>query len=161
MYNASQKMLDVQLSNSAPGTVLWQWLKNGTPAQDFSIEEKHDFVYIRTHTGNLYLTVDVPDGPTIPPPQGFGIKQDVKYEGANELTNPQKFNSKYQLWKLTPTGTTATDKNMYIISNAAFPDKVLQPASIADAGALIVLASVAGPGVLANAWTITSPVIDA
>jgi phospholipase C len=157
MYNASQKMLDVQGANTAPGTLLWQWNKNGTPAQDFSIEEKHDVVYIRTHTGNLYLTVDVPDGATIPPVQGFGIKQDVKYEGGKALIDPKKFDSRYQLWKLTPTGTTVADKNMYVISSVAFPDRVLQPVNLAGAGALIVLAGKAGAGGLSNAWRITSP----
>ena len=88
----------------------------------------------------MYLTVDVPAGQTIPPDQGFGIKQDVKYEGAQEVIDPAKFNSKYQLWKLKPTGTTAADKNMYTIINAAFPDRVLQPINLADAGAPIVLA---------------------
>jgi len=159
MYNASQKMLEVQLANSAPGTVLWQSLKNDLAAQDFSIEEKRDFVYIRTHTGNLYLTVDVPAGQTIPPDQGFGIKQDVKYEGGQEVIDPATFNSKYQLWKLKPTGTTAADKNMYTIINAAFPDRVLQPINLADVGALIVLARPSAAGGLSNAWMITSPVV--
>ena len=116
-------------------------------------------MYLRTHTGNLYLTVDRPDGQTMPPVQGFGIKQDVKYEGGPEVIDPARFNSKYQLWKLKPTGTTAADKDMYVIINAAFPDRVLQPVNLVDAGALIVLAVPPVAGGLSNAWQITSPAI--
>src|SRR5262245_18666733 len=106
MYNASHKMLDVQSGSTAPGTMLWQWDKNGTAAQDFSFEDAgNGFVYIRTHPGNLYVTVAVPD-PVLtteaspPPLQSFSIKQEVKYTGGIVVTN--KFNPAYQQWKLTP-----------------------------------------------------------
>ena len=52
-----QKRLDVQFASVAPGTVLWQYDPNDTVAQQFSFEDAGGgFVYIRTHTANLYLT---------------------------------------------------------------------------------------------------------
>ena len=59
VYGASQKRLDVQFAGVAPGTVLWQYDPNDTVAQQFSFEDAGGgFVYIRTHTANLYLTAE-------------------------------------------------------------------------------------------------------
>jgi len=97
MYNASRKVLDVPGGNPAVGTLLWQWDKNDTDAQHFSFEDAGDgLVYIRTHCGNLYLTVAVPPpvvttGGAPALAQAFGIKQDVKYKagGIVSVNNQQ------------------------------------------------------------------------
>jgi Phosphoesterase family/Ricin-type beta-trefoil lectin domain-like len=166
MYSASQKVLEVQGGNPTPGTIVWQSDKNGSAAQVFSFEEAgNGFVYIRTHVGNLYLTVDVPDvvlttGGTPQPATAPRIKQDVKYTSEAVVT---KLRRDYQKWKLTPVGISIVDRNLYVISNAFFPDKVLQPLSATQSGVAVVIGDkVASTGVFDknNAWKITSPLIN-
>jgi phospholipase C len=164
VYHASQKALDVEGGNAVPGAVLRHSDQNATAAQDFSFEEAGDgFVYIRTHQGNLYVTVDVPDlvsattGTTLP--AAHGIKQDVKYKPvARAGTVPTKLNPDYQKWKLTPVGNSAAEKDLYVISNAFFPDKVLQPLNPTQSGVGVVLGAKAEPaGAVGskNAWKVT------
>lgn len=160
VYGASQKRLDVQGGSSAPGTILWQFDPNTTPAQEFSFEDAGSgFVYIRTHTGRLYVTVDVKT-PAIPN-QPLGIKEDVKYP-ANTVSNTQ--NPDYQRWKLGASGISIPNANNFTISNAAFPGQVLQPSggSLNSGTPVILGAPTSGAGganVLKNAWHVTSPLL--
>ena len=69
VYGPSQKRLDVHFAATTPGTILWQYDPNDTVAQQFSFEDAGSgHVYIRTHTGSLYLTA-TPNG----------VIQDIKY----------------------------------------------------------------------------------
>lgn len=180
MYAGSKKMLGVQDGNSLPGTKLLHLDKTGAAEQDFSFENAGDgLVYIRTHCGNLYLTVDVPDIGRIiveeegsespnttraaPPPQPLGIKQDIKYKSRTIIFANNRFNPAYQKWKVTPAGIAIEDRNLYVISNAFFPDKVLQPVNVAQSGVPVVLGDKSPSGPIAvqqNAWKITSPLIS-
>jgi phospholipase C len=170
MYNASQKVLDVQGGSTTPGTILWQLDKNGSAAQEFSFEEADNgFVYIRTHEANLYVTVDVPDlvlttGGAPGSSGTHGIKEDVKYT-SRVINVGTKFNPNYQKWKLTPVGISIRDKNLYVISNAFFPDKVLQPVNTTQSGVGVIIGDKAASTAIGifdkeNAWKITSPLIN-
>jgi hypothetical protein len=152
VYGPSQKRLDVQFGNASPGAILWQYDPNTTPAQQFSFEDAgNGFWYIRTHTGSLYLTAT----PT-------GVKQDVKYPPravATALNNPDT-----QRWLFTSTGLVVTQRDIFTISNAAFPGLVLQPSGDSNnSGVSVVLAPPvkARVGVLvpANPWQVTSPLL--
>jgi phospholipase C len=143
---ATQLRLDVQAASTAPGTFLQQFTPNTSNAQQFSFEDAgQGFVYIRTRTGNLYLTAD----------SNLGVRQDVKYPtGAGA---PPSNNSQTQRWRLTPVGTS----DSYIISNAAFAGHVLQPASVSNVPTPVLLRPpVAGGTPPVNAWKVTSPLIS-
>jgi len=202
LFNASQKSLDVEGASTAPGTKLWQYDVNNTIAQYFSFEDAGDgFFYIRTHCGNLYITVDVPAlvveqgggslsvhaeavvktpepilakaattattataAATTPAP--YGIKQDVKYHAAGIAVLAMQNNPGHQKWKMTPANAISAEfKDYYIITNASFPDKQLQPLVVNQSGSAVVLGDPA-TGVLSvnalskNAWKITSPLIS-
>jgi phospholipase C len=169
MYNASQKMLDVQNANTAPGTMLWQWDKNGTIAQDFSFEDAGSgFVYIRTHTGNLYVTVHVPPlvanvGEEAPvASQNHQIKQDYKYKEAIVVNTVNANNPAYQKWKLSPAGITVLNRDLFVISNAFFPNKVLKALDNQTGGAVVLGDPDPGsqPFMSKYTWTVTSPLIS-
>ena len=169
-YDASQKVLAVPGVQPGPGAILVQSDKDNTDAQRFSFEDAgNGFVYIRTHCGNLYVTVDIPSevittGGPASTAQGLSIKQDLKYKlGHTVVTTVSKFNPDLQKWKLAPAGITALQRNQFIISNAFFADKVLQPANVAQSGSLVVLEDRAvshGIGHNANAWTVSTPLIS-
>jgi phospholipase C len=168
MYGATQKMLDVQNAAITAGTVLWQWDKNGTNAQDFSFEDAgNGFVYIRTHCGNLYVTVDVPPpviaGETPAANSNFGIKQDVKYKSTLvSTTTNTPFNPAYQKWKLANMSITVLDRDVFVISNAFFTNKVLKCVDN-KTGGVVVLGdpdAVTGPQKSKNSWKVTSPLIN-
>ncbi len=152
VYGPSQKRLDVQYGNSSPGAILWQYDPNTTPAQQFSFEDAgNGFWYIRTHTGSLYLTAT----PT-------GVKQDVKYPKpavATAVNNPNT-----QHWLFTSASPVVTQRDIFNISNAAFPGLVLQPAGDSNnSGIAVVLAppvkKKVGIALSANPWTVTSPLL--
>jgi len=154
MYNASKTVMDVAWANPAADTIIWAWVPNGTPAQDFSFEYFHGYYYIRTHLSNMYLTLDITeDAVANPPAQGIGVKQDVKHDlGATPIDNT-KFEVKTQLWKLTAVGT-----NSYIITNPLFPALALHPPSLTQTGVQLVLGT-RSTLASANAWTVTSPLL--
>ena len=130
---------------------------NETDDQRFCLEERGDVTYIRTQSGN-YLTVDVPDGITTPPAQGLGIRQDVKYEGGKALTDPKKFDIRYQLWKLTPLDATAAGKNQFTITNAFFKTLVLRPSSLLDNASPIILGNKITT--YPNVWFVSGPIVS-
>jgi phospholipase C len=134
--------------------IVGRFVPNDTDEQKFAIEQYGSFVFIRTFYGNRYLTVDVPDGNTTMPGQGFSIKQDIKYEGAPALTDPVKFNIKYQLWKCTPLDK-GTGKNLFTISNAFFKKLVLRPVELGNNAAPIVLGTKIAT--YPNLWAISIP----
>ncbi|MBV9579384.1 MAG: RICIN domain-containing protein [Chloroflexi bacterium] len=144
---AAQLRLDVQTAGTTPGTVLQHFTPNTSNAQQFAFEDAgQGFVYIRTRTGNLYLTAD----------PNLSVRQDVKYPkgaGAPPPNDPQT-----QRWRLTSVGTNAQDRDMYVISNAAFAGRVLQQASpTTSSGTPVVLtAPIGGGNPSANAWRVTS-----
>jgi phospholipase C len=151
VYSQSQKRLDVQWASTSPGTPLWQYDPNTTSAQQFSFEDAGGgFFYIRTHTGDLYLTAGA-----------NGVTQQLKYptgSGAIAGQNPDT-----QRWSLTTTSVVVTQQNLLTIHNAAFPGMVLQPAgNSANSEALVVLAApqqTHGIGATPNAWQVTSPLL--
>ena len=161
VFSASQKRLEVQDANAAPGTILLQDDPQGTVAQQFSFEDAgNGYFYIRTHTGSLYLTVDVPP-PGSGTPQSYSVKQDVKYTaGGADGNNPN-----YQIWSLLifePSEYPFTVQTVDI-GCPAFKDWGLQPlGGSLQSGTPIVLAletSVSGLGVIGTqrkySWAIS------
>jgi hypothetical protein len=156
-YAASQLMMDVQGANPAAGTPLWQYPANGTVAQDFSFEDAGDgLVYIRSHAGNLYLTVNL----TSPP----GVIQDIKYTGPgqnNSISGGRR--PALQKWRLTSTGLTIPDRDLFLIQSHAYPNRALQPAAPSQAKSLLVLGDTGqttGIRPNAHAWKVTSPLLS-
>lgn len=150
VYGRSQKRLDVQGAGTAPGTPVWQYNPNETDAQRFSFEDAGDgHVHIRSHTGNLYLTAT----------STAGVVEAVKYTTGSTATtdNPDR-----QRWFFQSTAITAAARDVFTISNAAFPGMVLQPAGDStNSGVAVVLAAPTGhigphPR---NPWQVTSPVL--
>jgi phospholipase C len=150
LYGGSQKRLEVQGGRAMPGTVLCQDSANDTAAQQFSFEDAGGGSwYIRTQTGNLYLTAD----------DSLGVKQDIKYPtdgSATAANNPDR-----QRWNLASGGVTVLDRNNFTISNMAFPGKMLQPAGAStNIGVAVVLGNAQAPTDVhraPNAWQVTSP----
>ncbi|MBC7849742.1 MAG: hypothetical protein H7Y31_08400 [Chitinophagaceae bacterium] len=125
-------------------------LAEANDAARFAFEQAGDCIYIRTMESNRYLTVDVPSGSTAVPPQGFSIKQDVKYESGQLMSDPNRF--KHQLWKFKALDATESGKKLFTITNAFFPNVVLRPADMINAAAPVILAAkTAGP---ANMWRV-------
>jgi hypothetical protein len=145
VYTASKKRLDVQGGSFVPGTILWQFDANDTVAQQFSFEDAGDgFVFIRTHTGNLYLTAD----------PSLAVNQQPK--------NPASLN--FQKWRLTTNSITFPARNNFTISNAAVVGKVLQPSgNNLNSGVAVVLGipetTHIGPFGDKNPWHVSSPLI--
>jgi len=148
VYVRSAKGLEVQNDSLAPGALLWQ---NNTDAeaaaQQFRFEDAgNGFWYLRTHAGNLYMTAD----------PAMKITQNAKYlQGGPGGNDPDT-----QRWKLTSGITPGTG---FMITNAAYPAKTLQPAgNSSNPGAPIVLgdpepAPAGGVTHVKNAWQVTSP----
>jgi len=167
-YNVTQQAMEVQNAGQMPGAILQTAAKTPGAAQDFSFEEAGGgLVYIRTNCGNYYLTVDMPapvltTNPATPSPaQPLGIKQDLKYSPGKipaESASQSQTNPDLQKWRLAPSGTTVLDKNNYVVSNAAYPLKVLVPFG-STPGALLVLGD---PDATSgkNVWTVSCPLIQ-
>jgi hypothetical protein len=165
----SQMMLAVSQGNRAPGTGLLQLPRDGkASAQDFSFEDVGDgFVYIRSHVGNLYVTVkasDVVTGggttapanlgaasgntttlaePQEPPPAGSTppgpeIIQDLKYPPTDVVVVGAK-RPALQKWKLTRVGVPVLGLDLYLIANQAYPGLYLQPAESGQPGSPVTL----------------------
>ncbi len=168
-YTGSEMLLDVQFANRALGTMLWQFPANGTVAQDFSFEDAGDgFVYIRSHVSNLYVTVQVPEpvvagggSPAAAAPEPT-VMQDLKYK-PGLVVHPGAPEPALQRWKLTPAGITVLDRDLYVVSNEAYPGLVLQPTDATQAEAPVVLgapgASIGIPR-RPKAWKVTSPLLS-
>jgi hypothetical protein len=151
--------LEVPGGSDTPGTALRQFIPNATGAQEFRFEDAGDgFFYLRTHSGKLYVTVDVPAGANTGAGQTLAIKQDVKYTTGG--TGPH--DPDFQKWKFGLSGLT-TNKDNISISNAAFPAKVLQPAGgSVQPNAAVVLGEPSGTHIsilLKNPWQVTSPLL--
>jgi hypothetical protein len=144
---ATQLRLDVQSAGTTPGTLLQQFTPNSSNAQQFAFEDADQgFVYIRTRTGNLYLTAD----------PSLGVRQDVKYPTGTAAPPPN--DPQTQRWRLTPVGTSSLDRDTYVISNAAFAGRVLQPAGAGSApGTPVVLTAPVGG---ASVWKVSSPLVS-
>jgi len=155
-YIPSEMRMNVE-GGSPTSPITGRFNTNETDDQRFSLEERGDLTYIRTQSGK-YLTVDVPDGNTTLPPQGFGIRQDVKYDGGKALIDPKKFDVKYQLWKLAPLDKTEAGKKQFIITNAFFRTLVLRPSSLVDNAAPIILGNKITS--YPNAWYLSGPIVS-
>jgi hypothetical protein len=152
LYGPSQRRLEVQGGGLIPGAILWQNDPSDAIAQQFSFEDAGGgYVYIRTHTGNLYLTAD-----------GSLVKQEVKYPaggGATGAHSPDR-----QRWELTSSGISVLDRDHFTISNKAFPGKVLLPSGGNNNSEIpVVLAKPQPPhgGGLhrPDPWQVTSPLL--
>jgi hypothetical protein len=136
----SQMMLHaMKLAESDPGAVLWQVPSTGTILQDFSFEDAgNGFVYIRSHLSNLYVTAQAPDS---------------VLTGGTTASPGAK-------WKLSQTSGPVLDRNLFVISNQAYPNLVLQPANRTSESP-VVLGDAGGsggiPGGHPNAWKVSSP----
>ncbi len=164
-FNGSGMMLDVQFANRAPGAILWQFAANGTVAQDYSFEETADgFIYIRSHVSNLYVTAQMPQPVAIGDPEpAIGLTQEPRFR-PSDVTPPDQ-RPALQRWTLTPATINAFERDLYVISNEAFPGLVLQPADPAQSGAPIVLAAPGpskGKGIhqAPKVWSVTSPLLS-
>ena len=160
---ASQKSLDVQ-GGKFVRTLLWQYDVNNTIAQFFSFEDAGEgYFYIRTHCGNLYVTVNVPEPvivknkPLPPPPETstHTIKQDVKYKPSETDMYHQPGHQKWMLAPVLQSGQPV--KDTFTITNAFFAKKVLQAVNTQSQGS-VILGDNTGHNL--NAWKITIRPID-
>jgi phospholipase C len=147
--------LDI-MGGISTGPVVGMFVKTNTDEQSFSFEQWGKHIYIRSHIGRMYITVNIPDGNTTQPPQGFGIKLDVKYDGHGDL---KILNPEYQRWKFTPLNVPG-EENLFIITNAHFPNKILQPQATGQNGAPLGLINKPPTLTASNAWRVTSPLLN-
>jgi phospholipase C len=188
----SQMLLAVKQANRAPGTELLQLPRDEKIAQDFSFEDAgNGFVHIRSHVSNLYVTVQVPEAITDgtnttsaapevarenatasagahaassadPTPPGPVIIQDRKYAPTQVIVVGAK-RPELQKWRLSPVGITVFDRDLYVISNQAYPNLLLQPAEPSQPGSPVILGDAGGPGgvhpVPPSTWRVTSPLL--
>ena len=142
-FMQSQMMLNAfKLPDPDPGWVLWQFPAEGTVVQDFSFEDAgNGFVYIRSHVGNRYVTAHAPDL----------VLTDVTTASPGAK------------WKLSQTSSLIRDRNLFVISNQAYPNMLLQPANRMS-GSPVVLGDVGGSagihGGQPNAWKVSSPLLS-
>ena len=129
-YDATGMRLEVAGAATTPGVGVRQSGPADLVAQRFSIEDAGDgHFHLRTHTGNLYLTVDAT----------FAVTQQRK-TGADS-----------QRWSLTPN----SDGSRVTIRNAAFPGRTLQPSGSGN-GASVVLGDPANAALRSpNPWQVT------
>ena len=156
-YIASKMCLDLQYGNATPGTILWQYDPNNTPAQQFRLEDAgNGYFYIRTYTGDTYVTIDVPAN--VVKGQPFGVKEELKYLSGTATQNPD-----YQRWQFTNHSATVMNRDQFNITNAAFNELVLQPSGDSLlSGAAVVLAPASKTTILftnSNPWLVTSPLL--
>ncbi|HEX9482299.1 MAG TPA: RICIN domain-containing protein, partial [Solirubrobacteraceae bacterium] len=96
---------------------------------------------------------------------GGGLVQDVKYSSLGHVgtvvvggANPE-----HQKWRFSAVGITVMERNLFVISNQAFPGKVLQPASPGETQSPIVLGDpgeAVGIHAGKNAWKVSTPLIN-
>jgi Ricin-type beta-trefoil lectin domain-like len=178
-FTGSGMMLTVNQGDHAPGTILWQQppSNDATIAQDFSFEDAGGgFVYIRSHVSNLYVTVKPPERvatgeqmenqgsgfPAAAESEPPGLIQDIKYPPGHVVV-PGIPRSELQRWKFSPAGISISDRDLYVISNQAYPHIVLQPADPGQPGAPVILGTAdITPGIhhMQNTWKVTSPLLD-
>jgi phospholipase C len=143
----SQMLVTVQQADRAPGTAFLQSPPptTATVAQDLSFEDAGDgLVYIRSHVSNLYLTAQGQDA----------IVQDRRYV-------PPDAEPERQRWRLSPVGITVLDRDLYVISNEAYPGLLLQPGNPSQPGSLLALGDAGESGGVhrqpPNTWRVSSP----
>ena len=150
LYAKWQMRMEVEGGQSTPGTVIVQRTAIDSIAQNFSFEDAGGgYFRIRTHTGNLYLTVD----------DSLNVFQDVKYtaHGASSRNKPDR-----QRWQFVKNGLVVDDA-AYAISSAHYRGKVLQPLGNGQLAGLPLVVSdpetIHRVNQVPNAWLITSPLI--
>jgi hypothetical protein len=143
VYAKTTTALEVPDGNVSAGALLWLNTPNSAAeSQHFRFEDAGNGLwYLRAPTGNLYLTAD----PTMK------ITQQPKYAAHG----PAGAIPATQQWKLAGG---VTPGSAFIVTNAAYPEKTLQPAS--DTSAVVLGAPETAPGGVVqvkNAWQVTSP----
>lgn len=142
-FAKSGMMLDVKFADQAPGTILWQFPGNGGVAQDFSFEDAgNGFVYIRSHVSNLYVTV----------------------QALNSVLTGGTTPSAGTKWMLSPISSSVLDRNLFVISNQAYPNVVLQPTDPSQSESPLVLGNGGASGGIhggnPNAWNVRSTLLS-
>jgi hypothetical protein len=158
LFLASQGLLTVAGGDPTPGTALMQAAADGSPAQDFSFEDAGDgWVRLRTHAGNLYVTVDESPDPGVPPV--LPIRQHRLYPPTAADIGPRP---QLQRFKLERVGISALTHDHYVVSSEAYPDLQLQVLDPANPASAVVLGPRAWPGQSgpATAWRVHSPLLD-
>ena len=99
--------------------------------------------------------------PAAPIAPQLAIIQDRKYAPPRTAVGVRPA---LQKWKLSPVGITILDRDLYVISNEAYPSLFLQPAVATQSGSAVVLGApgaVSGAArVPSNTWSVTSPLIS-
>jgi phospholipase C len=152
MFLKSQQMLTVTGGVPTPGTPLSQAAVDGSPSQAFSFEDADDgFVRIRSHTGNLYFSVDESNA-------DLTVRQDIAYPPVAGNTGARPA---LQRFKITRVGISHLTQDHYVISSEAYPDLELQPATPTAPGSPIVLGQRGFPGQTGppTAWRINNPLL--
>ena len=154
--------LTVQGASTAAGAPLVVNAPDKGPDQEFRFEDAGDgFFFIRTLTGTLYVTVDVPLGANTGPGTTLKLKQDLKYPVGAATPH----NRDFQRWKLTAGGVTVLGLNVFSASCAAFPQKLLQPlAHVVNPGTVVVIGDptpVHLPTQVPDPWRVSSPLLGA
>jgi Phosphoesterase family/Ricin-type beta-trefoil lectin domain-like len=113
--------------------------------------------------GAVATTGDTAPSPTVD--MGPGLIQDVKYHSPGHVGTVVvgSANPEHQKWRLSPLGITFMERNLFVISNQAFPGKVLQPASPGETQSPIVLGDpgeTVGIHARKNAWKVSTPLIS-
>jgi hypothetical protein len=136
----SQMLLHaIELDDGA--AVLWQAPDDGSVVvPDFSFEDaENGFVYIRSHVGNRYVTAEALDSVV------------------TKLTK----DSPGAKWKLSRADHSEFERDLFVISNQAYPTKVLQPSDRISESAVVLGDSGQATTIrpkLRNAWSVTIPV---
>lgn len=95
---------------------------------------------------------------------GPAIILDHKYAQPRVVVVVNTPRPELQHWKLSPVGITVLDRDLYVVSNQAYPNLFLQPATPGQSGSPVELAAsaaAAGPHHLSPvAWRVTTPLIN-
>lgn len=158
VFAPSGLSLEVSGGASTPGTPLQQnTAVANSESQKFAFEDAGDgHFYIRTFTGQLYLTVAAQ---TADSAQALAVTQAAKYQAGVTGTNQD-----CQRWAIVPAQITVIGTPMYTVVSAAYPSKVLQSlgASKTAGTGVVVDAEQSAPIALLgsqNKWIVTSPLI--
>jgi hypothetical protein len=153
-HMSSQWMLDAGSVHRVPGAVLRHDEEHGLVTQDFCFEatEGGNF-YIRVCATGLYVSVSVSDD-AADESIGLMLIQDVKYAPtSSDIVSAGS--PELQKWQFSRASAAPGETDRYIVSNQAFPNRVMQPGHHGDA---VVLSQVSAD--TNAAWNVTSPLIN-
>ena len=82
--------------------------------KDFLLSRMRDFIYKELTVTDIFTVIENRSNRnTTPPAEGFGIRQDAKYEGGKRLLTLIHLISISILWKFTPLDTKEAGKNLF------------------------------------------------